>query len=89
MVTPQSCKDASTYFCKASTARFNTSKTKIIPLGSAEDRGNLIQSRDLNGWIIPGDVRTARDGEATRILGSWQGNGIMIQNKWNNILKSK
>ena len=82
----QRCLD---WFCEASTARFNTSKTEIIPLGSAEDRKNLIQSRDLNGWIIPGDVRIARDGEATRILGSWQGNGIVIQDKWNNVLEKQ
>ena len=81
-----SCLDL---FCEASTACFNTAKTEIIPLGSAADRGYLIQSRDLNGWIIPEEVRIAQDGEATRILGSWQGNGIIIQDKWNNILEKQ
>ena len=29
------------------------------------------------------------EGKAIRILGSWQGNGIRIQDKWNNILEKQ
>jgi len=67
--------------------RFNNLKTEIIPLGSTEDRENLIQSRELNGWRIPNEIRIAQDSEATRILGSWQGSNIDIQEKWNEIME--
>jgi len=80
----QRCLDV---FCKASTARFNNLKTEIIPLGSTEDRENLIQSRELNGWRIPDEIRIAQDSEATRILGSWQGSNIDMQEKWNEIME--
>jgi hypothetical protein len=69
----QKCLDI---FCEVSTARFNDLKTEIIPLGSQEGRETIIQSRELNGWKIPNEIRIAWDGEATRILGSWQGNNI-------------
>jgi hypothetical protein len=80
----QKCLDI---FCEASTARFNDLKTEIIPLGSPKNREDLIRTRELNGWQIPNEIRIARDGEATQILGSWQGNNINIQDKWNNILE--
>ena len=56
-------------------------------MGSAEDRDKLIQSQDLNRWKIPHKIRIAHDGEATQILGSWQGNNINVQEKWNDILE--
>ena len=80
----QRCLDV---FCKASTVRFNNLKTEIIPLGSIEDREDIIQSRELNRWRIPDEIRIAQDGEATRILGSWQGSNIDIQEKWNEIME--
>ena len=80
----QKCLDV---FCEASTTRFNNLKTEIIPLGSEKNREDLIQSRELNGWRIPDEIRIAQDGEATRILGSWQGSNINIQEKWNEIME--
>ena len=80
----QRCLDI---FCGASTARFNNLKTEIIPLGSERNREDLIRSRVLNRWRIPNEIRVAQDGEATRILGSWQGSNIDVQEKWNEILE--
>jgi len=80
----QKCLDV---FCEASTTWFNNLKTEIIPLGSEKNREDLIQSRELNGWRIPNKIRIAQDGEATWILGSWQGSNINIQEKWNEIME--
>ena len=82
----QSCLDL---FCKASTAKFNDTKTEIIPMGSVDTRNKVTNTKTYNGWSIPEEVHIARDGEATRILGLWQGNGINIQDKWNNILENQ
>ena len=80
----QKCLDL---FCKASTARFNDSKTEIIPMGSKVTRSEMIRTREFNDWKIKDEIRITKDGEATRILGSWQGNEINIQDKWNDILE--
>jgi len=80
----QKCLDL---FCEASTARFNDTKTEVIPMGLKNLRDELIQNREYNGWKIEEAVHIARKGEAIRILGSWQGNGIDIQDKWNDILE--
>ena len=40
----QGCLDL---FCQASTARFNSLKTEVIPLGSLEFRNELVRSREL------------------------------------------
>ena len=84
--TLQECLDL---FCKASTAKFNNQKTKIIPLGSEEERNRLIRTREYNGWKVDNGIHIAQDGKATRILGSWQGHGINIQAKWNEMLDRK
>ena len=84
---PNTLQDCLNLFCKASTARFNDLKTEIIPLGSVEDRNETIQSREFNGWRIADEIHLAQEGEAIRILGSWQGNGINIQSKWNDIIE--
>ena len=82
----QSCLDL---FCKALTAKFNDRKTEIIPLGLAETRLDTIRTRQYNGWKVDDGIRIAQEGEATRILGSWQGHGINIQAKWNEMLEKQ
>ena len=76
-------------FCRASTAKFNDQKTEIIPLGSKEARITTIRTRKFNRWNIEDNVRIAQEGEATHILGSWQGHGINIQAKWNEMLEKQ
>ena len=82
----QSCLDL---FCEASTARFNKPKTKIIPLRTPEDHEALINTRSYNRWKIEEVIHIAKDGEAIRILGSWQGNGISVQAKWDGIMEKQ
>ncbi|EJD33856.1 hypothetical protein AURDEDRAFT_76637 [Auricularia subglabra TFB-10046 SS5] len=75
-------------WCKASGARFNVMKTEIIPLGSAEYRATLIATRRprADAPEVPVGIRIARDGEVTRILGSWPGNGTENTAAWSMIL---
>jgi len=80
----QGCLDL---FCLASTARFNSLKTEIIPLGAPEFREDFVRSREFNGWKLDNEIHVAQEGEAIRILGSWQGNGINIQSKWNDVIE--
>jgi hypothetical protein len=80
----QKCLDL---FCKASTARSNDIKTEITLLGTLEFREDLVRTREFNDWKIDDRVHIAQEGEAIRILGSRQGNGINIQAKWNKILE--
>ena len=86
---PKNLQECLDIFCTASTARFNNLKTEIIPLGSKENRLELIRSRKYNNWEIEEEIHIAQEGEATRILGSWQGNGINIQSKWNDMIEKQ
>jgi len=76
-------------FCLASTARFNATKTEVIPMGSINARAELIRTREFNGWKFDDEIHIAQEGEAIRILGSWQGNGIDIQPIWNEMLEKQ
>ena len=84
---PTDLKNSLDLFCKASTARFNDSKTEVIPMGIKEVRNETIRTREFNGWEIEDEIRIAQDGKATCILGSWQGNETDVQDKWNSILE--
>ncbi|EJD50791.1 hypothetical protein AURDEDRAFT_26841, partial [Auricularia subglabra TFB-10046 SS5] len=76
-------------WCLASGARFNTSKTEIIPLGSGLYRDSLIATRKMreDGDVIPEGIRIAKDGEPTRILGTWPGNKVKLANTWSAALE--
>jgi len=78
----QACLDL---FCTASTARFNSLKTEIILIGTEDFRKELINSREYNEWKIDDEIHIAQEGEAVRILGSWQGDGINVQARRNGI----
>ena len=72
-------------WCSVSGAKFNIEKTEIIPLGSREQRSEIINSRKLNAEhaeTIPADVHIARDGEPVRILGAWIGNEVNQATTW-------
>ena len=57
-------------WCAASGARFNITKTEIIPVGSKLYRQELIQTRKLNPIQDPifNNMKIATEGSATRIL---------------------
>ncbi|EJD51083.1 hypothetical protein AURDEDRAFT_30320, partial [Auricularia subglabra TFB-10046 SS5] len=71
-------------WCKASGAKFNTAKTEIVPLGTAEYRDQLIKERTSDDMPcpIPEGIKIARDGEAVRVLGAWPGNHVDATDIW-------
>ncbi|EJD54175.1 hypothetical protein AURDEDRAFT_36728, partial [Auricularia subglabra TFB-10046 SS5] len=75
-------------WCLASGARFNIAKTELIPFGTEEYRTKLHETRRLNDddEIIQQGIRIARDGEPTRILGTWPGNRVYTANAWSVML---
>ncbi|KZW00954.1 hypothetical protein EXIGLDRAFT_593407, partial [Exidia glandulosa HHB12029] len=74
---------------RAAGAKFNVAKTEIIPLGTPEFRERLIRTRLLydDDTEIAAHIRIARDGEATRILGTWPGNKVDGPGLWAPILE--
>jgi len=86
---PQHLLNCLNLFCKASTAKFNDRKTEIILLGAIDSRMHIINTRKYNDWKVDDGIRIAQEGEATCILGSWQGHKINIQAKWNEMLEKQ
>ncbi|KAJ3753000.1 hypothetical protein EV360DRAFT_16342, partial [Lentinula raphanica] len=77
-------------WCLASGARFNISKTEIIPIGTPEHREMMRQHRQLTegeGTIIPAHIKIAREGEAIRSLGALIGNGVCQVEPWTKVLE--
>ncbi|PPQ66475.1 hypothetical protein CVT24_007049, partial [Panaeolus cyanescens] len=71
-------------WCRASGAKFNTSKTEIIPLGNEPYRQDMRQWRAMapqHNPVIP-QIRIAKEGEATRVLGAWVGHKIDNDTIW-------
>ncbi|KIM25292.1 hypothetical protein M408DRAFT_49826, partial [Serendipita vermifera MAFF 305830] len=76
-------------FCNASTARFNIEKTEIIPVGTKEFRKQAVNSRTVCGKVLDQRIRIAGDGQAVRILGSYQGNNVNADAKWRDIINTQ
>ncbi|KII82983.1 hypothetical protein PLICRDRAFT_68591, partial [Plicaturopsis crispa FD-325 SS-3] len=76
-------------WCIASGAKFNTTKTEVIPIGSKLYRENLQTTRLLspNHPPIPESINIASDGVATRILGAWIGNETNEEGVWSTALE--
>ncbi|KAJ7616837.1 hypothetical protein DFH06DRAFT_899171, partial [Mycena polygramma] len=76
-------------WCLASSAKFNVSKTEIIPVGSPEYRDSVIQARQLNenDSPIPANIHIAKDGESVRILGGHVGNKISDFAMWTPVVE--
>ncbi len=75
-------------WCSAAKARFNITKTEIIPLGSADFREEMASTYRITGkWgNYPSGVHVAQEGEAVRILGAFFGNGVNQVNVWTLVL---
>lgn len=75
-------------WCKASSAKFNTKKTEIIPIGSKEYRENILVTRKISDTqeCLPDNIEIAKDGKATRILGAWVRNNTNEHAIWSPIL---
>ncbi|KAH9910805.1 uncharacterized protein BXZ73DRAFT_93580 [Epithele typhae] len=66
----------------------DTWKTQIIPIGAPTYRKELLRAHAA-GEIpknYPSDVHMAQDGEATRVLGAWIGNGVDDEGVWTPVL---
>ncbi|XP_006464003.1 hypothetical protein AGABI2DRAFT_54977, partial [Agaricus bisporus var. bisporus H97] len=74
-------------WCNTARAKFNITKTEIIPIGSRHFRDMLTQTRKLNenDDPIPPNIHFAQQGEEVRILGAWIGNGGREVTKWRKI----
>ncbi|KAJ3002608.1 hypothetical protein NUW54_g5756 [Trametes sanguinea] len=79
-----------TTWCGAAKARFNISKTEIIPIGTPEYREAMVSTyRATGAWgNFPTGVRMAADGEPVRILGAWMGNGLNDCEIWSPKIES-
>ncbi|EJD49513.1 hypothetical protein AURDEDRAFT_39357, partial [Auricularia subglabra TFB-10046 SS5] len=77
-------------WCLASGAKFNVRKTEIIPTGPPEFRRDLILTRRMTADTAPFDdgIRIAADGESTRLLGVFIGNGLDQQAPWEPMMDS-
>ncbi|KAG6867166.1 hypothetical protein C0993_006096 [Termitomyces sp. T159_Od127] len=77
------------YWCIASKAKFNITKTEIIPIGNFEFRKMVVQERRMKpgGSRIPDNIYIAEDGTSIHILGAWFGNEIDIGAPWTNVLE--
>ncbi len=75
-------------WCSAAKARFNMSKTEIIPIGSEAHREEMATTYKTSGaWQnYPRGIHIAQDGEAVRILGAFFGNGADQVDIWTVIL---
>lgn len=75
-------------WCNASGAKFNTSITEVIPIGTREYRERVLTTRKINESqpTLPDSIVIAKDEKATRILGAWIGNGIDEQAVWSPML---
>jgi exonuclease III len=75
-------------WCTAARAKFNVSKTVVMPIGELTYRQSVLQTRKTqsDGGQIPANMTILREGEATRILGAWYGNGVDISAPWSIVL---
>ncbi|KIK44094.1 hypothetical protein CY34DRAFT_41449, partial [Suillus luteus UH-Slu-Lm8-n1] len=76
-------------WCNASGAKFNLGKTEILPIGTAEHRQRVIQTRKLNEKDNPwqDQIRIAQDGNPIRSLGAWIGNNVEHATSWEPVLE--
>ena len=77
-------------WCEVSGAKFNVEKTEIIPIGAAEYRKELLETRRIGGGDekIPDAIHIAGEGDATRLLGAWVGNGVNPEEPWRVIVET-
>ena len=64
-------------------------KMEKLLIGTPKHRNKVITKRSLGESTnkIPEYVRLIKDGKPMRNLGSWVGNDITIEDKWNKIME--
>ena len=62
---------------------------EALPIGTPKHRNKVTTKRTLgtNTNKIPEYVHLINDGGPMRTLGSWVGNNIIIEDKWNKIME--
>ncbi|KAI9058608.1 hypothetical protein FKP32DRAFT_1533105, partial [Trametes sanguinea] len=77
-------------WCDASRAKFNTSKTEHIPIGSPTTRLAFAETRTAPGSVLllPPAAKVAADGQSVRILGAWVGNNLDLCAAWRPIIET-
>ncbi|KIY51496.1 hypothetical protein FISHEDRAFT_10382, partial [Fistulina hepatica ATCC 64428] len=76
-------------WCLASRAKFNVSKTVLIPTGTPDFRREFIETRKLGPEheVVPGNIEILHDGTTTRTLGGRVGNNAKREEPWAPILE--
>jgi ribonuclease HI/exonuclease III len=76
-------------WCIAASAKFNISKTVIIPIGTSDFRHQIETTRQLSADQppIPNNIHILTDGEPTRILGAWLGNKVDGLTPWPTVIE--
>jgi hypothetical protein len=78
-------------WCAASTAKFNESKTVLLPFGPASYRAKVVNERRMNNEMRHGTIgdnfRIIPDGHTCRILGAWIGNNVPHITPWPAVLE--
>ena len=71
-------------WCIASGTKFNSMKTKIIPIGTQKFRELVIQQRRTSEDLLTLDesIKILQEREVAHILGGWIGNGISDEAVW-------
>lgn len=76
-------------WCRASSAKFNSGKTEVIPIGTETYRQKVIETRKINNndTAVPDSVNIAKDGESVRILSARIGNNVNIHAIWSPVVE--
>uniref|UniRef100_A0A0W0G0A5 Reverse transcriptase domain-containing protein n=1 Tax=Moniliophthora roreri TaxID=221103 RepID=A0A0W0G0A5_MONRR len=73
-------------WCQISGAKFNISKTEIIPYGKPSYCNDVLINRRIDGTLVgiplEEHIKIKPDGEAARILGSWVRNNVDQVSVW-------
>ncbi|KAI9069300.1 hypothetical protein FKP32DRAFT_1608468 [Trametes sanguinea] len=71
-------------WCSASKAKFNITKTEIVPIGCKAYRLEMIREYKQTGkWkTYPENAKIADEGDAVRLLGAYVGNGVNGEAAW-------
>ncbi|KAF9491472.1 hypothetical protein BDN71DRAFT_1579677 [Pleurotus eryngii] len=82
-------EDTLAEWCNGSRARFNITKTEIIPIGSTEYQNAVHHNRMIGPLSskIPQNIHIVQDKECIKILGAWIGNKVFTHTPWNKICK--
>ena len=76
-------------WCNISGAKFNIGETEIIPIGTPEHWTTIARSRKINQddqTPLNTQIRIAKDGDATCLLGAWIGSHVDDLTPWECII---